>query len=498
MKYVSTRTDRSQINPSQAIIKSIADDGGLFVPMNFPPLGDLSKLIDLDYRELASYILKMYFDDLVDKLNIIVKKAYNQKFPEEVVKIKETNAFIMELYHGITHAFKDMALSILPFLLKASLEVNGDDKKVLILVATSGDTGKAALEGFKAVDGVRAMVFYPKDGVSAIQKLQMISQEGENLNVFAIKGNFDNAQTAVKDAFNDKEFNKKILEKGYELSSANSINIGRLIPQVVYYVYTYLRLVQNKKIKLGEKVNIAVPTGNFGNVLAAFYAKNMGLPVNKLIIASNDNKILTDFFKTGSYDSNRKLILTSSPSMDILISSNLERLLYHLSNGDYEKVAHAMDALNKDKIYLWDKNYDDLIYANFAGEEDVKDAIKSTYDSYKYLIDPHTAVAVSVYEKYKKETGDDTQTIIASTANPLKFPDKVLNSLGIDGGDDDFEKLEKIGELMTKEVPENLSALKDMEVIHKDIIDPSKLKEEVLRKLKWRDLWSRYLQQVQM
>ncbi|WP_311530555.1 threonine synthase [uncultured Anaerococcus sp.] len=484
MKYVSTRTDRSQINPSQAIIKSIADDGGLFVPMNFPPLGDLSKLIDLDYRELASYILKMYFDDLGDKLNIIVKKAYNQKFPEEVVKIKETNAFIMELYHGITHAFKDMALSILPFLLKASLEVNGDDKKVLILVATSGDTGKAALEGFKAVDGVRAMVFYPKDGVSAIQKLQMISQEGENLNVFAIKGNFDNAQTAVKDAFNDKEFNKKILEKGYELSSANSINIGRLIPQVVYYVYTYLRLVQNKKIKLGEKVNIAVPTGNFGNVLAAFYAKNMGLPVNKLIIASNDNKILTDFFKTGSYDSNRKLILTSSPSMDILISSNLERLLYHLSNGDYEKVAHAMDALNKDKIYLWDKNYDDLIYANFAGEEDVKDAIKSTYDSYKYLIDPHTAVAVSVYEKYKKETGDDTQTIIASTANPLKFPDKVLNSLGIDGGDDDFEKLEKIGELMTKEVPENLSALKDMEVIHKDIIDPSKLKEEVLRKLK--------------
>ena len=488
MKYVSTRTDRSQINPSQAIIKSIADDGGLFVPMNFPPLGDLSKLIDLDYRELASYILKMYFDDLGDKLNIIVKKAYNQKFPEEVVKIKETNAFIMELYHGITHAFKDMALSILPFLLKASLEVNGDDKKVLILVATSGDTGKAALEGFKAVDGVRAMVFYPKDGVSAIQKLQMISQEGENLNVFAIKGNFDNAQTAVKDAFNDKEFNKKILEKGYELSSANSINIGRLIPQVVYYVYTYLRLVQNKKIKLGDKVNIAVPTGNFGNVLAAFYAKNMGLPVKKLIIASNDNKILTDFFKTGSYDSNRNLILTSSPSMDILISSNLERLLYHLSDGNYKKVAEAMESLNKDKIYLWDKNYDDLIYANFAGEEDVKDSIKNTYDSYKYLIDPHTAVAVSVYEKYKKETGDDTKTIIASTANPLKFPDKVLNSLGIDGGDDDFEKLEKIGELMAKEVPENLSALKDMEVIHKDIIDPSKLKEEVLRKLKWRNL----------
>lgn len=488
MKYVSTRTDRSQINPSQAIIKSIADDGGLFVPMNFPPLGDLSKLIDLDYRELASYILKMYFDDLGDKLDIIVKKAYDQKFPEEVVKIKEIDAFIMELYHGRTHAFKDMALSILPFLLKASLEVNGDDKKVLILVATSGDTGKAALEGFKDVDGVRAMVFYPKDGVSAIQKLQMISQEGENLNVFAIKGNFDNAQTSVKDAFNDKEFNKKILEKGYELSSANSINIGRLIPQVVYYVYTYLRLVQNKKIKLGEKVNIAVPTGNFGNVLAAFYAKNMGLPVNKLIIASNDNKILTDFFETGAYDSNRKLILTSSPSMDILISSNLERLLYHLSDGNYKKVAEAMESLNKDKIYLWDKNYDDLIYANFAGEEDVKDAIKNTYDSYKYLIDPHTAVAVSVYEKYKKETGDDTKTIIASTANPLKFPDKVLNSLGIDGGDDDFEKLEKIGELMAKEVPENLSALKDMQVIHKDIIDPSKLKEEVLRKLKWRNL----------
>lgn len=231
-----------------------------------------------------------------------------------------------------------------------------------------------------------------------------------------------------------------------------------------------------------------MPTGNFGNVLAAFYAKNMGLPVNKLIIASNDNKILTDFFETGSYDSNRKLILTSSPSMDILISSNLERLLYHLSDGNYKKVAEAMESLNKDKIYLWDKNYDDLIYANFAGEEDVKDAIKSTYDSYKYLIDPHTAVAVSVYEKYKKETGDDTKTIIASTANPLKFPDKVLNSLGIDGGDDDFEKLEKIGDLMAKEVPENLSALKDMQVIHKDIIDPSKLKEEVLRKLKWRNL----------
>lgn len=483
MDFLSTRNKDIKLSGSEAIIRGIAPDGGLFVPETFPSLGDLNDLIKLDYRDLASHILGLYFDDIKDNLGDITKAAYDSKFPEEVVPLKETDAVFLELYHGKTHAFKDMALSILPYLLKASLEANGNDKNVLILVATSGDTGKAALEGFKDVEGVRAMVFYPKGGVSKIQELQMLTQEGDNLDVFAIKGNFDDAQSAVKEAFTNKAYKDQLLDRGYELSSANSINIGRLIPQIIYYVNSYLRLVEAGRLEEGQEVNICVPTGNFGNILAAYYAREMGLPVKKLIVASNDNKVLTDFFQSGTYDSKRDLLLTSSPSMDILISSNLERLLYHISGGDTEKVKAAMKGLDENKSYDWDLFEKDLFEAGFAGEEDITEAIKLAYDKYDYVIDPHTAAAYSVYEAYKERTGDDTPTLIASTASPFKFPGKVLDSLGLDKDPDDFKRLEDLARIMKANLPKSLRELKDKDILHEGVIEPGDMKKEVLETL---------------
>lgn len=489
MKFVSTRDKTSQVTGSEAIIKGISPEGGLFVPEDFPNLGNLKDLTNLDYRELAAHILNLYFDELgEEKLLEIARSAYDSKFPEEVVPMKKAGGVFLELYHGKTHAFKDMALSILPYLLKASLEANGNTNKVLILVATSGDTGKAALEGFKDVDGVRAIVFYPEGKVSEIQRLQMVTQKGENLEVLAIEGNFDDAQTGVKKAFTDQEYKKDLLDLGYELSSANSINIGRLVPQIIYYVNAYLRLAEAGDISLGDGINVCVPTGNFGNILAAYYAKRMGLPINKLLVASNDNNVLTGFFNTGEYDSNRDLLLTSSPSMDILISSNLERFLYHLAGDDDTKVREAMKALDKDKLYQWEDLDKDLVYAGYADEDEVSEAIRDAFEKYSYVIDPHTAAAYSVYKDYKEESGDETLTLIASTASPYKFPGKVLSSLGRDIPKDEFDRLDDLAKLIGKPVPENLAQLKTDEVLHMRKINPSDMNQVVKEIIGGRDV----------
>lgn len=480
MKFVSTRDKNSVVSGPEAIIQGISPEGGLFVPTSFPKLKDLRDLIDLDYRDLAAYILNLYFDELgEDRLKEIGKAAYDSKFPEEVVPMTKTDGVFLELFHGKTHAFKDMALSILPYLLKASLETLGKENEVLILVATSGDTGKAALEGFKDVEGVSAAVFYPEGGVSEIQRLQMATQEGSNVDVYSIIGNFDDAQTGVKKAFTDEAFNKELLDLGYELSSANSINVGRLVPQIVYYVNGYLRLVEAGDIQEGEEINVCVPTGNFGNILAAYYAKRMGLPVKKLIIASNDNNVLTDFFNSGEYNSDREFFLTSSPSMDIIISSNLERFLYHLSGDNTEKVVDAMKGLDQNKAYKWEDFEEGLVYAGFADEDEISQAIKDSYEEYKYVIDPHTAAAYAVYKEYVEFSGDGAKTLIASTASPYKFPGKVLSSVGAEVSDDEFQRLEDLSVIMGVDIPANLKGLKEAEILHDTVIKPEDMQATI-------------------
>ncbi|MDO5718131.1 MAG: threonine synthase, partial [Tissierellia bacterium] len=448
-----------------------------FIPEEFPKLGDIDNLMNLSYDELSSYILNLYFDELgEDILREASKKAYDDKFPEEVVPVKMADkAAFLELYHGKTLAFKDMALSILPHLLKASLKLKKDDRKVLILVATSGDTGKAALEGFKDIEDLSIAVYFPDGGVSEVQKLQMITQRGDNTYVAAIEGNFDDAQRGVKEIFTDENYKSELEKKSYILSSANSINIGRLIPQVVYYVYGYINLIKNGSIEKSDSINIAVPTGNFGNVLAAYYAKRMGLPVNKLIIASNDNRVLTDFFDTGKYDSDRELYLTSSPSMDILVSSNLERFLYHISDSNEEKIKDAMKKLNRDKLFEWDL-FSDEEFAASASEEDISKSIKKVYEDFDYIIDPHTATAYHAYEKYLEKEKDDKFTLIASTASPFKFSNKVLESLDMEVPDDEFMSLELLSKKMKAEIPLSLRELKSMPIRHKDIIKPSEMR----------------------
>lgn len=478
MKFVSTRDKNSIVNGPQAVIKGISPEGGLYVPTEFPSLGKLEELMELKYTELASHILNLYFEELgLEKIREISEKAYDSKFPDEVVPLRSADGIFMELYHGKTHAFKDMALSVLPHLLKASLEEMGNENKILILVATSGDTGKAALEGFKDVEGIEAMVFYPEGGVSEIQRLQMASQEGENLDVFSIVGNFDVAQTAVKKAFVDKEFKEELLGLGYELSSANSINIGRLIPQIIYYVYSYLRLVESGDIELNDSINVCVPTGNFGNILAAYYAKRMGLPIKKLIVASNENNVLTDFFTSGTYDSARDLHLTSSPSMDILVSSNLERFLYHISSDNTQKISESMENLDRNKSYEWGDFEEDLIFAGFADEGEISQAINSSYNNFSYVLDPHTAVAYSVYKEYREFSGDKNPTLIASTASPYKFPGKVLESLAREVPKDEFERLKELSELSDRDIPEDLAKLKTSKVLHQRIIEADHMQD---------------------
>ena len=489
MNLISTRNSNDSIPALQAVLKGIADDGGLFVPEIFPQI-DMKNIEEwgrLPYHECAARVLGMYFDLEEDTLKSITEDAYKNFDDREIVPIQKIGEkeYIMELFHGPTLACKDMALQILPRLMEHALE--GSDKDALILTATSGDTGKAALEGFKDVERTKISVFFPKDGVSDMQRLQMVSQEGDNVDVAAVRGNFDDTQTMVKLLFADKAFADDVAEKGYVLSSANSINFGRLAPQIAYYIYTYARLVAAKELSRGQEINIVVPTGNFGNILAAYYAKRMGLPVDRLICASNKNNILTDFFESGQYAANREFYKTISPSMDILVSSNLERLIFEAYGRNHTVVKELMEEMKAYNHYGIDQatrlNLVQDFYADFADEFPTMTSIKRMFETYGYLMDPHTAVARTVHEKYKKLTGDNTPAIIAATASPFKFPQDVLYSITNEQVGDPFEAAQRLAELADTTVPEQLLALQDKEIRFDAIIEKEVMSQHILENL---------------
>lgn len=485
--YNSTRSKGNPVKASQAILKGLSEDGGLFVPDHIPTLDkSLSELAGMDYKQVAYEVMKLFLTDFTeDELKNCIERAYDEKFDTEVIAplAEAEGAYYLELFHGSTIAFKDMALSILPHLLITSAKKNHIENEIVILTATSGDTGKAALAGFADVEGTRIVVFYPKNGVSPIQEKQMVTQKGKNTMVVGIHGNFDDAQTGVKKIFSDKELEKEMTDKGFQFSSANSINIGRLVPQVCYYVYAYAKLMQEGKIAEGEKINVVVPTGNFGNILAAFYAKNMGLPIAKLICASNDNKVLYDFFSTGTYDRNREFVLTSSPSMDILISSNLERLIYRIAGNDADKNKELMASLSGEGRYeISDEMKKGLadFYGNYADEAETAAEISRLYNSCGYVIDTHTAVASAVYQKYVKETGDSAKTVIASTASPFKFTRSVMNA--IDKKYDamgDFELVDELSKLANVKVPNAIEEIRTAPVLHDRQCDIDEMKSVV-------------------
>ncbi len=487
LMYNSTRSSNETVTASQAILKGLASDGGLFVPEQIPALDkDLKTLSGMSYQEVAYEVMKLYITDFTEEeLKNCINKAYDAKFDTtEIAPLRKADgAYFLELFHGSTIAFKDMALSILPYLLTTSAKKNNVKNEIVILTATSGDTGKAALAGFADVEGTSIIVFYPKDGVSPIQEKQMVTQKGNNTTVIGIRGNFDDAQSGVKAMFGNQELAEKMDKAGYQFSSANSINIGRLVPQIVYYVYAYTRLLKDGEITEGEKINVVVPTGNFGNILAAYYAKNMGLPIDKLICASNDNKVLYDFFQTGTYDKNREFILTTSPSMDILISSNLERLIYKIAGNDSEKCADLMKALNTTGKYdITDDMQAQLsdFAGGYADEEKTSHTIRDLYYKEGYIVDTHTAVAAAVYNGYKKETNDTNKTIIASTASPYKFTRSVMNA--IDGKYDsmsDFALVDELNKLSKVKVPQAIEEIRSAEVLHKTICDADKMQAAV-------------------
>ncbi len=470
MQYISTRDREQQFSASQAIAKGLADDGGLLTPVYLPklPRRALEELKDMSYQQQAVYVMKLFLDEFtVKELTDFANAAYGpEKFDTPAVaqvRGLDSNTFCLELWHGPTCAFKDMALQMLPHLLTASLRKQEEEKTVCILVATSGDTGKGALEGFKDVDHTRILVFYPKDGVSAIQELQMVTQEGGNVGVCSVVGNFDDAQTGVKKLFSDEKLRQELAQRGFFLSSANSINWGRVLPQIVYYISAYCDLVRDEKIQLGDPINVCVPTGNFGNILAAYYAKDMGVPINKLICASNSNNVLTDFLRTGVYDRNRTFYNTMSPSMDILISSNLERLLYAIT-GEDQQVREYMDELNRNGRYEVSERVKEKIQRLFVGyccDDTVTQKVISTiYRSFDYLIDPHTAVGFSALTQYREETGDMTPTVVASTASPFKFCDNVLGALGETNLRDGLDILDQLSEKTGQPVPAPLAGLR--------------------------------------
>ena len=490
VKYVSTRdVNKQEITASQAILKGLADDGGLFVPTSIPKLDvSLDKLAEMSYQQVAYEVLKLFLSDFTeDELKHCINSAYDSKFDTEEIAplVYADGAYYLELFHGATIAFKDMALSILPHLMITSARKNNIKNDIVILTATSGDTGKAALAGFADVEGTRIVVFYPKNGVSAIQERQMVTQKGANTHVVGIKGNFDQAQTGVKQMFNDKELAKELDGAGFQFSSANSINIGRLVPQIAYYVYAYAKLLGEEKIKDGEQINVVVPTGNFGNILAAYYAKNMGLPIAKLICASNENKVLYDFFTTGEYDKNRDFILTNSPSMDILISSNLERLIYHIAGDDAAKNAQLMESLKttgKYEITADMKAKLDSFYGNYASEQETGKTIKNLYEKTGYVIDTHTAVASCVYNKYESEASDGKTTVIASTASPFKFTRAVMGA--IDSAyekEEDFVLVDKLSELAKVDVPNAIEEIRSAAVLHDTVVEVADMCAEVKR-----------------
>lgn len=473
MKYFSTRNSSEKITASQAIAKGLAGDGGLFVPESFPKvdIGFIGSLCALDYRERAAKIMGLYLDEFSEKeLADFTAAAYADNYDSDAVaptEFVDEGVGVLELWHGPTCAFKDMALQILPYLLTASLRKNDEKRNVCILVATSGDTGKAALEGFKDVDGTSILVFYPRDGVSDVQKLQMVSQSGRNVCVSAVAGNFDDAQTGVKNIFSDKAFAERLNDKGYFLSSANSINWGRLLPQIVYYFSAYCDCVKRCEIKLGDEIIFSVPTGNFGDILAGWYAKQMGLPVKKFICASNENNVLTDFIETGIYDRNRTFHTTISPSMDILVSSNLERLLYSVCGSDKE-VARYMSELNTVGKYEVSDSVKAAISRDFAAgwcdDAETKAQIAETYNDKGYLMDTHTAVAYKVLGDYRKRTGDKTFAVVVSTASPFKFCDSVLDALGENSSAPGTELIDRLSERCEIAAPAPLSGLAQREV----------------------------------
>ena len=485
--YKSTRDAEKTVTASEAILKGLADDGGLFVPVEIPKLDvDMNVLKDMSYQETAYAVMKQFFTDFTEEeLKDCIAKAYDSKFDTEEIAplVKADGMYYLELFHGATIAFKDMALSILPHLLTTSAKKNNVKNEIVILTATSGDTGKAALAGFADVEGTRIIVFYPKDGVSKVQELQMVTQKGKNTSVVAIHGNFDNAQSGVKAIFENKELAEEMDAAGYQFSSANSINIGRLVPQIVYYVYAYAKLLQNEEISMGEEINVAVPTGNFGNILAAYYAKQMGVPIAKLICASNENKVLFDFFQTGVYDKNREFILTTSPSMDILISSNLERLIYLIAGQDAVKNQDLMSALKSQGVYEITKemkeNLSDFA-AGYATEEQVKETISQIYKSTGYVIDTHTAVASNVCREYRKTSKDDRKSVVASTASPYKFARSVMTS--IDEKYDELEEFALIDELEKISgvaIPNAIEEIRDAKILHTRECDADKMEATV-------------------
>ena len=488
MLYNSTRGGEKGITSSMAILKGIADDGGLFMPDHFPKLQKkLSELAGMTYQETAYEVMKLFLTDFTEEeLKHCIDSAYDSKFDtEEIAPLAlADDAYYLELFHGKTIAFKDMALSILPHFMTTAAKKNHASEEIVILTATSGDTGKAALAGFADVPGTRIIVFYPKGGVSRVQELQMLTQKGDNTAVVGITGNFDDAQTGVKKIFGDRAFGEKVGKAGFRFSSANSINIGRLVPQVVYYVYAYATLLKNEQISEGEKVNFTVPTGNFGNILAAYIAGQIGIPVNKLICASNDNKVLYDFFTTGTYDRKREFILTSSPSMDILISSNLERLIYLSADCDAEKTAELMKELSEKGCYtvtpaMREKMAD--FVGGFATQEENAAEIKRVYDDTGYLMDTHTGVASCVYHNYRLKTGDETKTVIASTASPYKFSRSVMTAIRgkEEENKEDFALIDEMQEASGVAIPQAIEEIRNAEIRHKTVCTPETMEETV-------------------
>ena len=490
--YQSTRNAEETATASQAILKGLAKEGGLFVPKEIPALDvDFETLSKMTYQETAYVVMQKFLTDFTEEeLKKCIDAAYDEKFDtKEIAPLKNINgAYYLELFHGATIAFKDMALSILPHLLITSARKNHVRNEIVILTATSGDTGKAALSGFADVEGTKIIVFYPKHGVSCIQEKQMVTQKGKNTFVVGINGNFDQAQTGVKQMFSDEKLAELMENAGYQFSSANSINIGRLVPQIVYYVYAYAKLYANGEIAHGEKINVVVPTGNFGNILAAFYAKQMGLPIGKLICASNENKVLYDFLSSGIYDKNREFVVTSSPSMDILISSNLERLIYRLAGNDASKNSDFMKALSacgRYEITPEMKAQMSGFYGNYASEDETAEMIRSVYQKTGYVMDPHTAVAAEVYEKYKSETNDtEVKAVIASTASPFKFTRSVMGAIDREayGSMTDFELVDELSRISGTKTPQAIEDIRYAEALHNAVCEPEEM-ESVVKKI---------------
>lgn len=478
--YIGTRNENIQATASEAILKGICSDGGLYIPKEIPKMEQsLEELAKLSYQDLAFAVLRLFVDFTDEELRACITGAYDEKFdtPEIAPLVKKGDAFFLELFHGKTLAFKDMALSILPYLLKTAAKREGIEKEIVILTATSGDTGKAALEGFADVAGTKIIVFFPEDGVSPVQKLQMTTQEGANTCVVGIKGNFDDAQSAVKSIFTDKELGEELAAKGYLFSSANSINIGRLVPQIVYYYHAYLSAVKQGELQMGEEMNFTVPTGNFGDILAGWYAMQLGLPVGHFVCASNDNKVLYDFFRTGTYDRNREFHITVSPSMDILISSNLERLISHIAGQEATKI--GMECLQSEGKYSVSVT-EEKISGEFATKEETFAAIRNFFESTGYVMDTHTAVAYAAYEKYKKETGDTRPMTIVSTASPYKFTKDVMIALD-DAHEtgDAFALMDELEKLSGVAIPESIRGIENRDILHKTVIEKDKIKSFV-------------------